>query len=79
MAQLESMHVCVGENPLIATSELNKKDYHCSVYGSEPASYDCAKTAGFIPTCIYRVKFTVDDQNKIATITVKDPACIGTP
>lgn len=78
-AQLDSLGVRPGANYWEATSQLSRQGYKCFVSGAKRENFDCTKKVGFMPTCILRVTFVVNDQNKITTISVPEPACMGTP
>ena len=78
-AQLESRGVRVGSKHWDATHELQLEGYLCNVSGAKREHFDCTKTAGFLPTCLLRVTFEVDESNFIASLGILPPACIGTP
>ena len=78
-AQRESLGIRAGATHWEVTPQLFKEGYVCYVSGAKRENFDCSKQTGFFPTCILRVRFTVDDQNKISALSVPEPACIGTP
>ncbi len=78
-ARLESLGITPGAAHWEATSRLSNEGYACFVAGAKRENFDCSKTVGFFPTCLLRVRFIVDDENKISSISVPDPACLGTP
>jgi hypothetical protein len=77
--QLQSLGIRVGAPHWEATSHLAREGYACSVSGAKREDFDCSKEQGVFPSCVLRVQFSVDDQNKITTVKVPEPACIGTP
>ena len=78
-AQLESLGIRAGAAHWEVTPQLFKEGYVCFVSGAKRENFDCSKTTGVFPTCTLRVRFTVDDQNKISAVSVPEPACLGTP
>ena len=78
-AQLDSLGVRAGVPHGEATSRLFREGYVCSVSGAKRENFDCSKTHGILITCVLRVRFAVDDQNKISAVNVPEPACLGTP
>src|SRR6185369_14610954 len=78
-ARLESLGIRAGAAHWDATPQLFEEGYVCFVSGAKREHFDCSKTSGVFPTCILRVRFTVDDQNKISAVSVPEPACLGTP
>lgn len=78
-AQLESFGIRIGAAYRDVTPQLVKEGYVCFVSGAKRENFDCSKTIGVFPTCILRVRFSVDGQNKISALSVPDPACMGTP
>jgi hypothetical protein len=77
--QLQSRGIRVGTQYWLATSLLSQDGYNCSVSGTKRERFDCTKNTGFFPTCILRIEFNVDDENKISEIGVREPACLGIP
>jgi hypothetical protein len=77
--KLAAMGMRIGARHWEVTPQLFKEGYSCSVSGAKRENFDCAKTTGIFPTCILRVRFIVDDLNKISAISVPEPACLGTP
>jgi hypothetical protein len=77
--RLASMGVVEGAAYWQAQQKLAQEGYQCSVSGAKREHFDCAKTQGFLITCVLRVDFEVDDQNRISRPSVPEPACIGTP
>ena len=78
-AKLESLGVRLGAPHWEATASLAREGYSCGVSGEKRESFECAKTTGFFVSCIFRVRFKVDDSNRISELGVPEPACIGTP
>lgn len=78
-AQLRSLGVQVGAKHWAVTSTLAREGYACFVSGAKREQFDCSKTTGTFPTCVLRVRFSVDDDNTMTTMNVPEPACIGTP
>jgi hypothetical protein len=78
-AQLSSLGVRNGVSYWEATSPLARQGYTCSVSGRVRENFDCTKTKGFIPTCQLRIRFSVDEDNKVVGLRASEPACIGTP
>lgn len=79
VAELDAFGVRVGAPHWEATPRLARAGYACFVSGAKREEFDCTKSTGLFISCISRVRFTVDDQNRIAAISVPEPACIGTP
>ena len=77
--RLQALGIRVGAMYWQATSQLMQEGYVCMVTGAKRENFDCTKKAGGILTCILRVRLIVDDQNKISSLSVPEPACIGTP
>jgi 4-hydroxyphenylpyruvate dioxygenase-like putative hemolysin len=77
--QLHSLGVQVGAKHWTATSALAREGYACFVSGAKREQFDCTKTTGAFPTCVLRVRFSVDDDNAVTTVSASEPACIGTP
>lgn len=77
--QLRSLGVEVGAKHWTATSTLAREGYACFVSGARREQFDCTKTTGAFPTCLLRVRFSVDDDNAVTTVGASEPACIGTP
>ena len=78
-AELASIGVRNGVPHWEATSLLASQDYACSVSGRVRENFDCTRNVGFMPTCLLRIQFSVDEDNKVVGLRVSDPACIGTP
>ena len=78
-AQLESIGVRPGSPHWQATRSLHQAGYLCSVSGKKREQFDCTKTVGFLPTCVLRVGFEVNDANEIVALSVPEPACMGPP
>jgi hypothetical protein len=79
VAELDSFGVRTGSPHWEATSRLAREGYACFVSGAKRENFDCTKSSGLFISCISRIRFTVDDENKIAAISVPQPACMGTP
>jgi hypothetical protein len=76
---LASLGVTEGTEYRSAEQKLAGEGYECHATGAKKENVDCAKTTGFLITCILRVRFTLDDRNRISDPLVPEPACIGTP
>jgi hypothetical protein len=61
------------------TSRLARQDYACSVSGRVRENFDCSRMAGFMPTCLLRIQFSVDEDNRVVGLRASDPVCMGTP
>lgn len=77
--QLERLGVREGVIYWEAEQKLLQEGYRCYVSGAKREHFDFTKQTGGFPTCLLRIEFTVDDDNKLRNLRVKDPACIGTP
>lgn len=78
-AELASFGVRPGAPHWEATSSLSRQGYACFVSGAKREEFDCTKNTGILVSCVQRVRFVVDDQNRIVTVQAPEPACIGTP
>lgn len=76
---LASLGLIAGMEYRSAEQKLAGEGYQCHAVGAKRENVDCAKTTGFFVTCILRVRFTLDDRNRISDPQVPDSACIGTP
>lgn len=78
-AELESIGVHNGARYWEAQQKLFQQGYSCYVSGAMRENFDCTRTAGAFPTCLLHITYLVDDKNLVSMLTVKDPACKGTP
>jgi hypothetical protein len=77
--ELESIGVHEGARYWEVQQKLAQRGYSCYVSGAKRANFDCTRTVGVLPTCVLRITFVADDMNLASSLTVSDPACIGTP
>jgi hypothetical protein len=78
-AELESIGLRNGVKYWDAQRKLAQRGYSCFVGGAKRETFDCTRYAGTFPTCLLRVEFVADDMNVVSGLTVRDPACMGTP
>ncbi len=78
-AELESMGVRNGVKYWEAQQKLTRRGYSCFVIGAKRERFDCTRYAGTFPKCLLRIEFVADDMNLLSGLTVRDPACMGTP
>lgn len=78
-AELESIGVRNGVKYWEVQQKLAQSGYSCYVSGAKRERFDCTRTAGTFPTCVLRINFVADDMNLVSSLTVRDPACMGTP
>ena len=78
-SELDAMGVREGAVYWEVEQRLASAGYACFVHGAKRESFDCMKTSGVFPSCLLRVEFVADDQNRVSGLSVRDPACIGTP
>ena len=77
--QLERLGVREGAIYWQAAQKLVQEDYRLFVTGAKRENFGFTKQTGSFPTCLLRIEFKVDDENKVTKLRVADPACIGTP
>jgi hypothetical protein len=77
--RLAALGVSEGASYWTAQQGLAREGYRCYVSGAQRENVDCTKTEGLFPTCLLRIEFTVDEQNRIERVQAADPACMGTP
>ena len=78
-AELSSIGVRKGIMYWDAQQKLAQHGYRCYVSGAKRENFNCTRTAGIFPTCVFRISFVADDMNLVSSLTVGDPACLGTP
>lgn len=78
-AELEAIGVRNGVRYWEAQGKLGQRGYRCYVTGAKRENFNCTRTEGVFPTCVLRITFVADDRNLVSNLTVKDPACVGTP
>lgn len=78
-AELASIGLQDGTRYWEAQQKLAQRGYRCYVTGAAREHFDCTLTTGYFPSCVLRVTFAVDEQNRVSRLTVSEPACIGTP
>ena len=78
-AELESIGVRNGVKYWDAQQKLAQRGYSCFVSGAKRERFDCTRYAGSFPTCLLRIEFVADDVNVVSGLTVRNPACMGTP
>lgn len=76
---LASIGVIEGVIYWEAEQKLASEGYQCFVTGAKRENFDCTRTTGFFPTCLLRVGFVADDNNRVSNLRVANPACMGTP
>lgn len=77
--QLVRLGITEGAIYWQAEQKLAQEGYRLYVSGAKRENFDFTKQTGAFPTCLLRIQFTVDDDNKVRDLRVKDPVCIGTP
>lgn len=75
--ELQRLGVRVGAPHWEVTGPLHREGYACFVSGERREQFDCTKTSGFLPTCVWRIRFTVNDRQAVDTIASPPPACTG--
>ncbi len=78
-AELSSIGVNKGIMYWDAQQRLAQRGYSCYVTGAKRENFNCTRTAGIFPTCVFRISFVADEMNLVSSLTVEDPACLGTP
>lgn len=78
-AELQAMAIVEGGDPAAVVAALQERGYRCTQSGPQREFYDCVKTSGFMPTCVLRVEFKLDQAGRLKQVRVPAAACIGTP
>lgn len=79
LQQLAALGVRDGVMYWDAEQQLAQAGYQCHVSGARRESFDFTKQTGVFPSCIFRIAFEADDENRVSHLRIADPACMGTP
>lgn len=79
-AHLDAIGVKNGENALDALSNLGHEGFQCQASGARHEIVDCTKmqpTDLGLSTCVSRIDFRTDENNRVEKLKVYDVACAG--
>ena len=78
-AELDRMGVRESAPYWMVQQALAQQGYQCYVSGQKRENFDCSSTFSGLRTCVLRISFVANSENKVSALRVAEPACIGTP